>query len=115
MNDRDRGRYMNDVVMPAMTALFQAYDPERYANVTCATCHGENARRVHFHMPTSSLAPLPAFGTEGWERMAAEHPRMMAFMAERMVPAMAQLLGQSPFDPQTGRGFGCMNCHTRAR
>ncbi len=110
MTDQQKGRYMHDVVMPAMTPLLQAYDPTHFANVTCATCHGTNAREVHFHMP-NSLPALPTFGTPAaQQRMAAQH-RMYEFMGTRVSPAMAQLLGEQPFNPQTRRGFGCFNCH----
>ncbi len=110
MTDQQKGRYMGEAVMPAMTALLQAYDPVQFATVTCATCHGTNARAVHFHMP-NSLPALPAFGTPAaQQRMAAQH-RMYEFMGTRVSPAMAQLLGEQPFNPQTRRGFGCFNCH----
>ncbi|MDO9022230.1 MAG: hypothetical protein Q8S73_31950 [Deltaproteobacteria bacterium] len=110
MSDQEKGRHMREAVMPAMTALLQAYDPVEFANVTCATCHGDNARAVHFHMP-NSLPRLPAFGTPASQEHMAAHRRMYEFMGTRVVPAMAQLLGQQPYDMQTHRGFGCANCH----
>jgi hypothetical protein len=107
---QEKGAYMHDTVLPAMTALLQAYDPAHFTEVTCATCHGANARAVHFHMP-NGIAPLPAFGTPAaQERMARQH-RTYEFMGTRMLPAMAQLLGQQPYNPQTHQGFGCFNCH----
>jgi len=110
MTDREKGRYMDQTVMPVMTALLQAYDPAHFSNVTCATCHGANARAVHFHMP-NTLAPLPAFGTPASQALMARERRMFEFMGTRVVPAMAQLLGQQPYNPQTHQGFGCFNCH----
>jgi hypothetical protein len=110
MSDQEKGRHMREAVMPAMTALLQAYDPAEFANVTCATCHGANARAVHFHMP-NSLPALPAFGTPAAEQRMAAERRMYEFMGTRMLPAMAQLLGQQPYNPQTHQGFGCFNCH----
>ena len=110
MTARERDHYMGEAVLPAMTALLQAYDPVHYARVTCATCHGSNARAVHFHMP-NTLEALPMFGTPASQQlMAAEH-RMFEFMGTRMVPAMAQLLGKQPFNPATHQGFGCFDCH----
>jgi hypothetical protein len=110
MTGAQKGQYMAQAVMPAMTALLQAYDPAHFATVTCATCHGANARAVHFHMP-NALPALPAFGTPAaQQRMAAQH-RMYEFMGTRMTPAMAQLLGTQPFNPETHQGFGCFNCH----
>lgn len=32
-------------------------------------------------------------------------------MAEVVVPAMAEAMGETPFDPATGEGFGCAGCH----
>lgn len=110
MSDQEKGRHMREAVMPAMTALLQAYDPAHFANVTCATCHGDNARAVHFHMP-NTLPRLPAFGTPASQEHMATHRRMYEFMGTRVVPAMAQLLGQQPFNMQTHQGFGCANCH----
>ena len=110
MTDREKGAYMHDTVLPTMTSLLQAYDPAHFTEVTCATCHGANARAVHFHMP-NGIAPLPAFGTPAaQERMARQH-RAYEFMGTRVVPVMAQLLGQQPYNPQTHQGFGCFNCH----
>ena len=110
MTAQERGRYMDQAVMPAMTALLQAYDPAHYAHVTCATCHGANARAVHFHMP-NTLEALPMFGTPAAQHLMSTEHRMFEFMGTRMVPAMAQLLGEQPFNPATHQGFGCFNCH----
>jgi hypothetical protein len=27
------------------------------------------------------------------------------------VPKMAGLLGEEPYNPETGKGFGCFSCH----
>ncbi len=32
-------------------------------------------------------------------------------MASEVIPAMAALLGQEPFNAETGEGFGCGGCH----
>ena len=110
MNAQARSRYMAQSVLPAMRELLHAYDATHFADVTCATCHGANAREVHFRMP-NTLPTLHAPGTEAARAAFTEHPRMFAFMRERMTPAMAQLLGQEPFNPQTRSGFGCYGCH----
>lgn len=113
MNAQQRGQYMAQSVMPVMTEMLHAYDSTRYADVTCATCHGANARAVHFHMP-NTLPTLPAFGSPEATAWHQRDPRMFQFMGERMVPAMAQLLGQQPFNMQTHQGFGCGGCHPHA-
>jgi hypothetical protein len=30
------------------------------------------------------------------------------------MPKMQEMLKEEPFDPATGKGFGCMECHTTA-
>lgn len=115
MNDEQRGEYMANVVMPRMRTLFQEHDPEEFASFTCATCHGENAREVGFHMPNGlhplNPAEIPAMFTSN-----DEHTRETAqFMAGPVVQTMAELLGTSPYDPQTHQGFGCMGCHATAQ
>lgn len=110
MNARARATYMEQHVMPVMSTLLRAYDGTRFANVTCASCHGENARAVHFRMP-NTLPTFPTFGTEASNRDIAAHPRTYAMMRERFVPVMAQLLGMQPYNPQTHQGFGCAGCH----
>jgi len=39
-------------------------------------------------------------------------PQVAQFMAQKVAPEMAAVLGKPPFDPTTGKGFGCMGCHT---
>lgn len=110
MTQQQKGQYMREVVMPEMQRLFQEHDAERYADFSCATCHGENAREVGFEMP-NGLAPLTH------ERIMAtfgsEHPGAV-FMTRTVWPRMAELLGEPQFDPQTGHGFACTNCHANA-
>jgi hypothetical protein len=33
-------------------------------------------------------------------------------MGEVVTPTMTELLHEEPFDMATGKGFGCMECHT---
>jgi mono/diheme cytochrome c family protein len=110
MNAHQKADYMDHSILPVMREMFHAFDPTHFANVSCATCHGTNARAVHFHMP-NRLPTFPAFGTPESNTHRAEHARMYAFMHERVAAAMAQLLGEQPYDPATHQGFGCFNCH----
>ncbi len=48
----------------------------------------------------------------GFEKLIKDEPRWMEFMGKTMKPSMASLLSLKPFDPKTGTGFGCGNCHT---
>lgn len=111
MKQGERVAYMKKVVMPRMAELFQAADATRYAEMDCATCHGAGARQGHFHMPAPDLPKLDV--TDGFAVHRAESPDVTSFMMQQVVPEMAQLLGEQPHDPETGRGFGCFDCHEK--
>jgi len=110
MNEAERKAYMKDVVMPKMTEVLQAGDPEEFAKVNCATCHGSSAKSGAFEMPNPELPPLDP--SDGFAEDKRKHPEMFEFMASAVVPEMAKLLGVSPYDPETQQGFGCFHCHT---
>ena len=109
MNQRERIDHMKKVVMPKMKAVFQAADAERYAEFSCATCHGPGAKRGEFGMPTGALSKLPPHGQ--FDELKAEQPEVVGFMMKQVVPEMAATIGKAPFDPATGEGFGCYDCH----
>lgn len=110
MSPEQRGQFMHDVVVPAMEELFQAHDAERFANFSCRTCHGENAREVGFHMP-NGIAPLTH--EQIGAAFSSEEP-MAVFMTQQVWPRMGELLQEPLFNPETGEGFSCMNCHASA-
>jgi hypothetical protein len=113
MNRDQRMMFMKETVMPAMQAEFQKFDPKRYAEFSCATCHGSGAKQGTFTMPNPELPKLPAT-PDGFKALSEKHPDMMKFMGEVVKPKMQQMLKEEPFDPATGKGFGCMECHTQA-
>lgn len=106
MSDTQKLVYMKEVVTPKMAASFQAHDPQEFAEFNCATCHGPGAATGNFQMPTDALPKLGDFELE-----KQEHPKGMAFMMEKVVPEMAELLSMPRFDPSTQQGFGCFGCH----
>lgn len=115
MDRQQRGAYMQQVVVPEMNELFaNAGISGLPSSVSCPTCHGEDAQEVGFRMP-NALHPLnpsqiPAL-------FASEDPevqRVALFMAGPVEHRMAELLGQEAYDPETGEGFGCLNCHATA-
>lgn len=114
MSKGDRATWMEERVVPTMAPLFSAFDPERYGDFGCETCHGSNARVRGFAMPNASLPVLPIPETDAWRTMMTGQRHVFTFMAERVEIAMARTLGVAPYDPATQQGFGCFNCHTMA-
>ncbi len=96
---------MKKVVVPRMGKVFEGHDAARYDDFGCKTCHGPASADPH--------AFLPKLATKDGKITAfAEKPAVSKFMAESVVPAMAEAMGEPPYDPATGQGFGCGGCHT---
>ncbi|MBK8169426.1 MAG: hypothetical protein IPK60_03665 [Sandaracinaceae bacterium] len=113
LTPQEKGHWMAEHVMPTMGALFREYDATRYAEFSCATCHGAAARQTHnFTMPSASLPVLPGPTSPQWQTPQPEHERVMRFMGGPVEHTMARLLGKEPFNMQTMAGFGCYGCHT---
>lgn len=113
MTKQQRGRYMAMVVMPKMKEVFQAFDNKKFALVNCATCHGPGARDRSFSMPNPELFVLPP--PEEFGSVMQKEPEWVKFMAEKVKPQMAALLGVKEYDPQNSSpqtgAFSCHNCH----
>lgn len=92
-------------VMPRMSKVFQAADAAKYAAFTCKTCHGPEFKPS----PKDFLPKLVI--KDGKPTAMADHPEVVKFMAEKVVPEMAATLGKAPYDPKTHQGFGCGGCH----
>ena len=102
MTFEQRQRYMMETVLPTMKAEFEALSPA-YATMDCSTCHGDGASDGTFSMPNGGLAELDPMD---WP---TDPP--VDFMTNTVVPKMAELLDEQPFDPVSGEGFGCYGCH----
>lgn len=105
MSDKEKGAFMKNKVVPAMSKTFQEFDAKKYEKFDCKTCHGP-AFKPH---PVDFLPELHM--KDGKLVEASEHPEMAKFMGEKVSPQMAELFGKKPFDPATGEGFGCTGCH----
>lgn len=104
--------YMKLKVVPHMGKLLTEHDPEEFAEVTCVTCHGPGAKDGEFHMPTDSLPKLNP--TDGFAAHQEDYSEMLKFMGEVVVPEMAALIDEEPYNPATQTGFGCFDCHLKA-
>lgn len=109
MSHDDQVYWMVSNVLPIAAEDFRAYDAERFASVTCETCHGDNAEAVHYHLPSPQLPRLPAPGSPQWTQM--QGGPAWAFMNDVVTPTMATLLGEEHYSEQTPNGFGCFGCH----
>jgi hypothetical protein len=112
MNHEQRLDYIKKSVLPKMKDEFVAFDAKRYAELNCATCHGDGAKDGSFKMPNPKLPKLPA-DEAGFKKLMEQKPEATKFMGGKVVPGMASLLGEAPFNPQTHEGFGCFECHTK--
>lgn len=97
---------MTTKVVPNVGKLFKEHDGKKFAKVNCATCHGAKKEA-----PQKVLPKLKLSG-DGFEKLSKAKPKVMKFMSEKVVPAMAEALGEKPYDPATKQGFGCAGCHT---
>lgn len=109
MDKQQRLEHMKTVVMPHMKELFASFDAKRYGDMKCVTCHGDGAKDQTFKMPNPKLPKLSY--TDNFKKHMAKTPELTKFMMEKVVPEMASLLGEQPYDPATHKGFGCAECH----
>jgi hypothetical protein len=116
MTKEQRGKYMKAVVTPKMKPVFQEFDPKMFAKFDCSSCHGKDAKARKFRMPNPELHPLPNTPAAFQAMMAKKPtwPKWVDFMAKKVEPQMAALLGMQPFDPKKPdpNAFGCKGCHT---
>jgi hypothetical protein len=112
MTKDQRKDYMKTVVMPEMKQTFIAFNADRYKSMNCVTCHGDGVSDGKFTMPNPKLPKLPA-SPAGFQKLMSEKPAIMQFMAMKVKPQMAHLLGMAEFTPESKSGFGCFQCHTK--
>jgi hypothetical protein len=126
--------FMESVVMPWARVVLGRIKggPE---NVTCDTCHGDDARQRVWQMPAVAALPEPHLRQLGWElpgttmdaqtRNAiygylaeSDNQARAAYMRRVVMPGMAELLHRPPYDftrsyeyNRTRAAFGCYHCH----
>jgi len=112
MTREEREYYMVAAILPVAAEDFRGYDAERFSAMTCASCHGDDGQERGYEMPSTSLPRLPTPGSPEWTAMQARPA--YTFMSEVVTPTVAAQLGMPVFDPATGTGFGCFECHQRS-
>jgi hypothetical protein len=111
LTQQEKFQVMKKVVVPTMKPLFQAQDATEFKDFGCATCHGSHAKDGKFDMPNPELPKLSF--ADDMKAHKEKTPEMLAFMMEKVTPEMAKAINEPPFDPATGKGFGCLKCHTK--
>lgn len=109
MNLEQRKAHMKSEVLPRAAAVFRTWRPEKFEQVKCSLCHGQNAKVGNFQMPTAHLPRLSGELLLGPE--FAQHPDTTRLKLDQLVPEMADALGLKPFSIVTRSGFGCYSCH----
>jgi hypothetical protein len=109
LNHDQKYTVMKYRVMPAMRTLFRSYDPEKFAQIDCKTCHGPAVDRDEYHMPNDELPKL------NFANLAKYKQADLDFMKNQVKPKMAKLLKLPEHTEQNPEGFGCLNCHTEEK
>jgi cytochrome c553 len=107
----ERHEKMTFVVHPALARRFKTAGSERTAKLTCESCHGERAEAVRYRMPAIE-ALRPSRVAEIY-RDDAELSPLLRFMRDEVTPTTARLMDLPVYDPATGEGFSCFNCHLK--
>ena len=97
--------FMKQKVVPAMRVLFQQHDPDEFKDFGCVTCHGPDALKGEFHMPSSELPKLDFNDMSKFDKADIE------FMVKVVKPEMAKLLREPEYSEANPQGFGCLHCH----
>jgi hypothetical protein len=108
MTTEQKMAFMVERVMPAMKPVFAGA-----SDFGCATCHGaEQTNAQQFAHPNQALPGLTF--ENGQITSFATNPDVSKFMAEKVLPAMAEVMGRPTYSEQTPDGMGCNGCHAVA-
>lgn len=101
----ERHDTMTWLVLPNLARKFQAFAGTPYPELSCVTCHGDDAERVLYKMPNG----LPALDPAHLPTAHSDNPRQArfaTFMIDEVTPSTARLLGKPD--------VSCFTCHPRA-
>jgi len=108
LTTEDKKKFMKEKVTPAMKTAFSEFDPKKFGNVNCKTCHGKDPQKTKFKMPNPELPALDFDELKAGKK----DPKMVEFMAKKVKPQMAKLLNKPEMTETVHEGFGCLDCHT---
>ena len=66
-------------------------------------------------MPNPDILVLHPTGSAEQKAMVEQHPKMVRFMFNHVLPTMQDLLGAPDYDEATKSGFSCYACHPSAQ
>jgi hypothetical protein len=92
----DHHSVMTFTVLPNIARTWRDFKHTEYPEMTCRTCHGQDAESVSYRMPNPSLPKIdPAHPPAG---------PVAEFMKTKMVPEMSDLVSAP---------IGCNACHPK--
>lgn len=106
-----RHSQMTFLVHPTMMEHFQAFYKTSTPEITCASCHGENAEAAGYNLSNSKLKALKPSRVRTLYKTGATLSPEQLFKRDDITPTMARLMGVPQYDPATGLGFSCFGCH----
>jgi hypothetical protein len=99
----ERHDAMTFLVLPTMARSFQRFEGKPYPELTCISCHGEQAENVQYRMPGGP--PLDPAHLPRKDSPDPREAKLAAFMIDEVTPSLAEMLGK--------RDIGCFSCHTK--
>jgi hypothetical protein len=98
----DRHDTMTWLVLPSMARLFWRFEGKPYPDLTCFSCHGEDAETVAYRMP-HALPPLDPAHMPRRDSPDPGEAKIAAFMEDEVTPELTEMLGKAD--------VSCFTCH----
>jgi hypothetical protein len=99
-----RKLFMREMVLPTVAPLLHDFDAQRFAAVSCKTCHGSGAQSGDFALPSPDV---PSLSSETLKNPGDDLKPIMEFMRNVLKPTMSDLLGKRDM-----AALRCSACHT---
>ena len=104
---------MTFLIHPTMMEHFQAFYKTSTPELTCASCHGENAESAGYDLSNSTLDALKPSMVQGLYRKGAALSPEQLFKRDDITRTIARQMSVPQYDPATGLGFSCFGRHRR--